>query len=104
VPPETPDVPLRVGLEHRGGAAPDLVEVEHLPGGVVQERHRRSGHEEVVMVLGAPEEGRAVGDSVADLEPDPVDEESPHRHRLKSRTVVRAAGCGRGHEEALDST
>src|SRR6266566_6918124 len=41
VPAQAPDVPLRMPVQHRRGAPPDLVDVVDLPRGMVQEIHRR---------------------------------------------------------------
>ena len=102
---QTPHVPLGVLLEHRHGAASDLVDVLDLPGGVVQEVHRRLLDQDVVVVSGAAHERGDRGDDVADLEPDALGEETlggclvggPDHHvtelAWRNRTFADDAGC-----------
>jgi 3-methylfumaryl-CoA hydratase len=85
VAPEPPDMPFGVVLEHRVGTAAHLVDVVHLPGGVVQERDRGAEHEDVVVVGGTAQERAGALDPVADLEAEPVGEE-----RLGGLVVGRA--------------
>src|SRR5438046_577853 len=56
-------------------AAADLVDVVDLPGRVVEERHGRRLHEEIMVIGGAAQERSEAGDRVAHLEADAVDEE-----------------------------
>src|SRR5271166_606763 len=74
VPAEPPDMPRRVFLQHGGGPATHLVDVIDLPGGVMQERHRRLLDQDVVMVGGAAHERGQARHRIADLEPEAASE------------------------------
>ena len=62
-------------LEHRVRAAADVVDVVDLPRGVVQEAHRSTEDQHVVVVGRAAHECARALDPVAHLEPEAVDEE-----------------------------
>src|SRR5712675_1650077 len=75
VPAQPPDVPFGMVLEHRSGAAADLVDVVDFPGGVVQEADRCLEDQDVVMVRRAAHERADILYRVAELEAEAVEEE-----------------------------
>src|ERR1017187_1331867 len=72
---QTPDVAVRVVLEHHVRTPSDLVDVVDLPRGVVQKRHWRGQDEDVVVVDRAAQERAGSLDVVTDLEAEAGDEE-----------------------------
>ncbi len=69
-------MPFGMGLQHRSGPTAHLVDIVDLPRGVVQVGHRRRGEQDIVMVGRTPHERGDAGHGIADLEAQPLNEES----------------------------
>src|SRR5271156_5021955 len=93
---QAPDVALGVAFEHVFCATPDVIDVVHLPGGVMQEVYRGLNDKQVVGVRRAPHKGALTFDGVANFETDSFGEEF-HTGKVVGCTQYGMPESTRGH-------
>src|SRR5579875_89933 len=76
MPAEAPDMTARIGFQHSGGAASDLIHIVDLPGTVMEERHRSLLNEDIMVIWRTAKECCKAWHRVAQFEPKPVTEEA----------------------------